>query len=105
MLIDPQNSPEAQRLGENLARVRARIRAAALNSGRSVDQITLVAASKGQPVAQIAAALALGLMDFGESYVQDALPKMAALVAPPLPVKVTLSRPDAPVPHMVFMSV
>jgi hypothetical protein len=26
-------------------------------------------------------------------------------VAPPLPVKVTLRRPDSPVPHMVFMSV
>jgi pyridoxal phosphate enzyme (YggS family) len=86
MLIDPQNSPEAQRLAENLARVRARIRAAALNSGRSVDQITLVGASKGRPAAQIAAALALGLVDFGENYVQDALPKMAALLTPPLPV-------------------
>jgi pyridoxal phosphate enzyme (YggS family) len=86
MLIDPQNSLEAQRLAENLARVRARIRAAALNSGRTVDQITLVAASKGQPAAQIAAALGLGLADFGESYVQDALPKMAALLTPPRPV-------------------
>jgi PLP dependent protein len=86
MLIDPQNSPEAQRLAENLARVRARIRAAALNSGRSVDQITLVGASKGQPAAQLAAALGLGLTDFGESYVQDALPKISALRTPPWPV-------------------
>jgi pyridoxal phosphate enzyme (YggS family) len=86
MLIDPQNSLEAPRLAENLARVRARIRTAALNSGRTVDQITLVAASKGQPAAQIAAALRLGLADFGESYVQDALPKMAALGSSPLPV-------------------
>jgi pyridoxal phosphate enzyme (YggS family) len=86
MLIDPQNSLDAQRLAENLARVRARIRTAALNSGRTVDQITLVAASKGQPAARIAAALGLGLADFGESYVQDALPKMSALASPPLPV-------------------
>jgi pyridoxal phosphate enzyme (YggS family) len=85
MLIDPQNLPDARRLAANLARVRARIRAAAVQSGRSVDQITLVGASKGQSAAVIAAAQAAGLHDFGESYVQDALPKMAALAAAPVP--------------------
>lgn len=84
MLIVPQNSTEPQHLAENLARVRARIRAAAQECGRSVDRITLVGASKGQPAAVIAAAHAAGLRDFGESYVQDALPKMAAL-APDAP--------------------
>jgi pyridoxal phosphate enzyme (YggS family) len=83
MLIDPQNSADARRVSENLARVRARIRAAAAESGRSVDQITLVGASKGQSVACIRAALAAGLHDFGESYVQDALPKIAALAQDP----------------------
>ena len=83
MLIDPQNSPDARGLAGNLARVRGRIRAAAAESGRSVDQITLVGASKGQSAAVIAAALAAGLHDFGESYVQDALPKMAALAQIP----------------------
>src|ERR1700761_5668114 len=81
MLIDPQNSPAAQRVVENLARVRARITAAVVRSGRSVDQITLVGASKGQPPELLAAALQAGLHDFGESYVQDALPKMAHLAA------------------------
>jgi pyridoxal phosphate enzyme (YggS family) len=85
MLIDPQNSADALGLAGNLARVRARIRAAAVESGRSVDQITVVGASKGQPAAVLAAAVAAGLHDFGESYVQDALPKMAALSAGPLP--------------------
>jgi pyridoxal phosphate enzyme (YggS family) len=84
MLIDPQNWADAHRLAGNLERVRARIRAAALESGRSVDQITLVGASKGQSAAVIAAAKAAGLHDFGESYVQDALPKMAALGEAPL---------------------
>jgi len=79
MLIDPQNSAAAQRFAANLKRVRERIRAAALESGRSVDQITLVGASKGQAAASIRTALACGLHDFGENYVQDALPKMAAL--------------------------
>ena len=85
MLIDPQNSARARDLAGNLARVRGRIRAAALESGRSVDQITLVGASKGQSATVIAAALAAGLHDFGESYVQDALPKMAALAQGPQP--------------------
>ena len=40
-------------------------------------------ASKGQSAAVIAAALVAGLHDFGESYVQDALPKMAALAQGP----------------------
>ena len=78
MLIDPQNSLPPQRLAQNLARIQARIRAAARESGRSVDQITLVGASKGQSAAVLRLALEAGLHDFGESYVQDALPKMAA---------------------------
>jgi PLP dependent protein len=89
MLIDPQNSLDAPQIAANLARVRARISAAALQSGRSVDRITLVGASKGQSAAVIAAAQQAGLHDFGESYVQEALPKMAALAAaaaPPAPL-------------------
>ena len=81
MLIDPQNSLPPQRLAENLARIHARIRAAARESGRSVDQITLVGASKGQSAAVLRLAVEAGLHDFGESYVRDALPKMAALAA------------------------
>ena len=86
MLIDPQNLLAAQRVAGNLARVRARIGAAAAQSGRSVDQVTLVGASKGQPATVLAAALAAGLHDFGENYLQDALPKMAALAQSPTPV-------------------
>ena len=81
MLIVPQNLLEAERIAANLVRIRDRIRTAAEQSGRSVDQITVIGASKGQPLAVIAAAHAAGLVDLGESYVQDALPKMAALAA------------------------
>jgi pyridoxal phosphate enzyme (YggS family) len=81
MLIVPQNLIEPERIAGNLARIRARIRAAAEESGRNVDHITLVGASKGQPAAALAAAHAAGVRDFGESYVQDALPKMAELAA------------------------
>ena len=74
--------PEA--FAENLARVRARIARAARASGRSVDSVTLLGAGKAQPAAVIARAAAAGLGHVGESYVQEALAKMAAL--PGLPV-------------------
>jgi pyridoxal phosphate enzyme (YggS family) len=79
MLIVPQNLIEPERIAANLERIRGRIRTAAEESGRSVDQVTVIGASKGHGAAAIAAAHAAGLTDLGESYVQDALPKMAAL--------------------------
>jgi pyridoxal phosphate enzyme (YggS family) len=87
MLIVPQNLIEPARIAANLERIRGRIRTAAEESGRSVDQVTLIGASKGQSAAAIAAAHAAGLTDLGESYVQDALPKMSALaeLAPAVP--------------------
>jgi PLP dependent protein len=81
MLIVPQNLTQPLQIAANLGRLQARIHAAALECGRSVDRITLVGASKGQPATLIAAAQDAGLHDFGESYVQDALPKMAQLAA------------------------
>ena len=79
MLIVPQNLTEPERIAANLERIRDRIRTAAEQSGRTVDQITLVGASKGRAAPAIAAAHAAGLSDLGENYVQDALPKMAEL--------------------------
>jgi PLP dependent protein len=73
MLIGPQNLPDA------LRRVRERIAAAAAACGRSVDSVTLLAVTKSQPPPVIEAAARLGLRDFGESYAQEALPKMHAL--------------------------
>jgi len=52
---------------------------AALASGRDVSGVTLLAVSKGQPLSLIQAALALGLADFGENYVDEALAKIGAL--------------------------
>jgi pyridoxal phosphate enzyme (YggS family) len=73
MLIRPQN------LAANLQAVRLRIAAAARQAGRSEQCITLLAVSKGQPVAAVEAAALLGQRDFGENYLQEALPKIAAL--------------------------
>lgn len=44
-----------------------------------MDSVTLLAVSKSQPVAAIEAACEAGLEHFGESYVQEALPKIDAL--------------------------
>jgi PLP dependent protein len=83
MLILPQNSPENARdmldLAQRLAAVRAAIVQAARAAGRSVDSVTLLAVSKGHDVAVLRQAAQLGLRDFGENYVDEALPKIATL--------------------------
>lgn len=66
-------------LEENLARVRERIRAAARAAGRVPDDIHLLAASKGAPPAAVRQAADAGQRLFGESYLQEALGKRAAL--------------------------
>ena len=70
-----------EQLAENLARVRARIAAAAARAGREPHEVTLVAVSKTHAAEAIEAAYALGVRDFGESRVEEALPKMAAVQA------------------------
>lgn len=52
-----------------------RIAKACTASGRDRGAVTLVAVSKRHPVEAVEAALALGLPDFGENYVQEALEK------------------------------
>lgn len=64
---------------ERLARVRERIRAAALACGREPDEITLLAVSKTKPASDILAAYRAGQRLFGENYLQDALPKIRQL--------------------------
>lgn len=62
-----------------LEAVRARIAAACAASGRAPGAVRLLAVSKRQPPAALAAAVAAGQRAFGESQVQEALPKIAAL--------------------------
>ena len=65
----------------SVARVRERIEAAARRSGRRPEEITLVAVTKGVDLPQIEQVVACGITDLGESRVQEALPKVAALAA------------------------
>ncbi|MES1943401.1 alanine racemase domain-containing protein [Salinisphaera sp. PC39] len=67
------------RPADNLERVRTRIIEAAHAAGRPPDGIRLVAVSKTRPADDIAAAAEAGQRDFGENYLQEALPKIEAL--------------------------
>ena len=52
--------------------------------GREADSVRLIAVSKTQPVEAIRALATLGQADFAENYLQEALPKLAALADLPL---------------------
>ena len=79
MLIGPQNSAVADSLGVRLRSVRARIDAAAQAAGRTEDSVTLLAVSKGHTAAAVRALAQLGVEHFGESYLQEAGPKLDSL--------------------------
>lgn len=64
---------------EGLTQVRAEVATAAKMAGRAAQSVTIVAVSKQQPATRIRVLAEAGQRDFGESYVQEALPKMAAL--------------------------
>jgi len=71
-------------LSEHFAAVEARIAAACRLADRPRDSVRLLAVSKTIPPARIAEAARLGQIAFGENYVQEALPKLAALASLPL---------------------
>ncbi|HEV7984984.1 MAG TPA: YggS family pyridoxal phosphate-dependent enzyme [Steroidobacteraceae bacterium] len=79
MLIGPQNSPLISALTANLCALQQEIMTSACAADRTEDSVTLVAVSKGHPAEAVRAAAALGLKDFGESYLQEALPKIEQL--------------------------
>jgi hypothetical protein len=64
-------------IAANLQAVRRRISEAL--QGDTTRRVTLVAVSKAKPAQAVRDAFAAGVRDFGESYVQEALPKLASL--------------------------
>jgi PLP dependent protein len=66
-------------IAANIADVREKIESAAARAKRSADEITLVAVSKTMPIELITAAMAAGLMDFGENRIEEAEAKIRAL--------------------------
>ena len=70
MLIGPQN------LTLHVNHVRSRIHRAAAAAGRDPAAVTLVAVTKTQTAETIRVTATAGVTDFGENYLQEALPKM-----------------------------
>jgi pyridoxal phosphate enzyme (YggS family) len=69
---------------DRLAETRNRIASVAMRYGREPDSVRLIAVSKTQSADAVRAAAAFGQMDFGENYLQEALPKLGALADLPL---------------------
>jgi pyridoxal phosphate enzyme (YggS family) len=66
-------------IAANLQQLRSQVAEAAQAAHRTVESITVIAVSKGHPASTIRAAAACGALDFGESYVQEAVPKLESL--------------------------
>ena len=66
-------------IASNLQAVRDAIAAAAIEAGRHADEVTLLAVSKTFPHHALREAYQAGQVRFAESYVQEALGKIAAL--------------------------
>lgn len=66
-------------IADNLSRIEERIHLACERAGRNREEITLIAVSKTVPTDLIRIAYDLGVRDFGESRVQEAIPRFEAL--------------------------
>ena len=78
MLIGPQNSTV------HVNHVRSRILKSALAAGRDPNGVTLVAVSKAKTAESIRLVATAGVTNFGENYLQEALPKLDLLTDLPL---------------------
>jgi PLP dependent protein len=76
-MMNNQPNLTEEHMATNIAHVRSTIAEAALRVGRAPKEITLVAVSKTMPVELVQMAYNLGVTDFGENRVQEALPKIA----------------------------
>lgn len=70
---------ETRNLQIHWTETRQRIASAAAQWGRLCDSVGLVAISKGHPASALRALAGFGQRDFGENYLQEALPKMQTL--------------------------
>jgi len=77
--LTPNDNIAGETAAERLAAVQARITAAERLCRRTPGSVALLAVSKGQESAAIRAAYHGGQRHFGESYLQEALPKQSTL--------------------------
>jgi pyridoxal phosphate enzyme (YggS family) len=66
-------------IAANVRHVTRQLAQAARDCGRDPADVSLVAVTKTQPANAIRAAMAAGCTDFGENYLQEAVPKIASL--------------------------
>jgi len=66
-------------IGSNISEIIERIAGAARRAGRNPEDVVLIAASKGVEVDRLKDGLSAGIKVFGESKVQEAMPKLLAL--------------------------
>jgi PLP dependent protein len=69
-------------VAERWREIRGRIGEAAARAGRDPAEVTVVAAAKTIPAATVAEAIAAGVRDVGENYVQEAAAKRGAVGVP-----------------------
>jgi pyridoxal phosphate enzyme (YggS family) len=79
MEIVGDEPPTAERIRERHARLQARLRTMADENGHDPARLRIVAVTKTWPISVAQAALDAGLTRLGESRVQEAEPKIAAL--------------------------
>jgi len=70
---------KVNRLRDNYLRVCEQVAEAALRSGRAPGEVRVVAVSKTVPAPVLQNAFAIGIKEFGENRVQEALPKIESL--------------------------
>ena len=68
-------------IGQRLDQINQKILKAAISSGRSPNDITLLVVSKSQPVEVIEAAISAGVRRFGENYPEETLSKIMELLS------------------------
>ena len=66
-------------ISENIARINDKIKSAATQASRSVEEIKLIAVSKKKSMDLIATAHHFGLNNFGENYLQESIEKISSI--------------------------
>jgi len=74
---------DADPLVQRLQRLTQRIGLACARAGRNPASVRLLPVTKGFPVETVGRAMGLGLTEFGENRIQEAEPKIAALIPRP----------------------
>ncbi|MCW8901209.1 MAG: YggS family pyridoxal phosphate-dependent enzyme [Gammaproteobacteria bacterium] len=73
------NHASKNTIAENIKSIRSQVAAAEKKYGRQPGSVQLLAVSKTRPIEDVEAAFAEHQCHFGENYLQDALPKIAAI--------------------------